>query len=153
MNGQQLEQRGAPFGNATCEQGHCVPFPAPHSTSGQGKRPPHGWESPAQGQERLCLSCGRVLPLLWEGFASPELLKTSFRNVDASLQSTVEKQSSKSQPGKPSGAEGDELGRLEPHPALQIPEGEPEGKTCSSLRALQVLTWPMKPHQTPKIMD
>lgn len=69
MNGQQREQQEAPFGNATSEQGHCGSFPAHHSTSGQRTCPPHLWESPAQGQEQLCLFCGRVLLLLWEGFS------------------------------------------------------------------------------------
>lgn len=115
MNVKQSEQQEAPFGNATCEQGHCDSFPAHHSTSGQ-RTPPH------RGQEQLCLSCGRVLPLLWEGF-SFEKLKTLFRNVNASFQSKVEKQSAKSQTGKPRGAEWDELGRLQPNPALQIPGG------------------------------
>lgn len=63
MNGQQPEQLEAPFGNATCEQGHCESFPAHHSTSGQRTHPPHRWESPAQGQEWLCLPCGRDFPL------------------------------------------------------------------------------------------
>lgn len=83
------------------------------------------------------LAKGHVLPIAgnlqptdksgfasWEEFSFFEPLKTSFRNVGASSQSKVEKQSSKSQSGKASGAEWDELGRLELHPALQIPEGD-----------------------------
>lgn len=92
----------------------------------------------------FCLCCGRVFPPLNHSKLHSGMLMPHYQK---------RWKSSKSQTGEPSGAEWDERGRLEPHPALQIPEGEPKGKTCSSLRAWQVLTWPMKPHQTPTITD
>lgn len=88
--------------------------------------------------------------LLWEGF-SFEKLETLFWNAGASLQSKMEKQFAKSQTGKPSSAEWDELGRQEPHPALQIPGGNL--KAVAALPLEQVLLWAMKPHQTPRITN